>query len=162
MNTDIRRDPRDLCSSVVLDKDRERVTEANTMLRSLGAVLLGFAVTALVGVAAGAFVAVVFLQLGVTGGRESPERALAVTVAMVLATPIGGWTTARVSSRSPLIHALVLGIIIGFDGAFDPDFQMRTAIEALRFVAFVSAALLGGWIASRRHVEEPRLLPHDA
>ena len=133
------------------------------MARSIGAVLLGWVVTALVvGPLMGMLVAVVFRGFGATGGPESPVRELGIAIATLLAIPFGGWTTARVAGRSPLIHSLLLGLIFAIDLV---GLGIENPTNEIRFVVFVSAAMLGGWIASRRRGEvdrQPPALPYDA
>lgn len=92
------------------------------MLRSVVAVLSGFAVTFLLVMVLAAGAALAFgLPLMVDASQPAPQPGAGYLAAnlliSVVAAVAGGWTTARLSAHSPHVHAIALAAFIALMGS---------------------------------------------
>lgn len=122
------------------------------MLRTIAAVLAGFATAAaLVMISTAILVA---LMLGDWSGPPTPAYMVANLVASALAALLGGWLAAFLGRRQPLHHGFYLAVVIlllsllGGDGSAS-DLQPTWYVRTLMVVAPLSA-LLGGWLRARQ------------
>lgn len=120
------------------------------MLRSVGAVIVGFVASA---------VLVVLGTLGAALALAGPDGAptpayLAANLAVSLGAALsGGGTAAWVARRRPLLHAGVLALIMAamsLPGLGRPAAGQPTWYPAALLVIGAGGALAGGWWASRR------------
>ena len=128
-------------------------THSRSILRSVGAVVAGFAAVVVLSIATDA----VFHALGVFPPVGQPMTAGLYVLALAyrtLFTVAGGYITARLAPRRPLAHAVVLGmigIVAGTLGAV----AMWQLGDQWYPIALVLLALpstwLGGWLFSRQH-----------
>ena len=113
------------------------------MDKSIAAVFMGFIIWFLLSFSSGILFALIFLP-----GVRSQLPAIATRfVGDALVIIVGGWATAERAPHSPLTHALVVGVIIGFLGI---GWSMPYGIGHWQFLAAAALALFGGWISSLR------------
>lgn len=127
-------------------------TRSRSTLRSIGAVLAGFAAVVVLSMATDA----VFHALGVFPPVGQPMSAALYVLALAyrtLFTVAGGYITARLAPRRPLFHAVVLGVI-GIVAGTLGTVAMWQLGDQWYPIALVLLALpstwLGGWLFSRR------------
>lgn len=127
-------------------------TRSRSTLRSIGAVLAGFAAVVVLSMATDA----VFHALGVFPPVGQPMSTALYVLALAyrtLFTVAGGYITARLAPRRPLFHAVVLGVI-GIVAGTLGTVAMWQLGDQWYPIALVLLALpstwLGGWLFSRR------------
>jgi hypothetical protein len=123
------------------------------MVRSVGAVLAGFATTVVLALGADAILRQVFPASFAPGGEARGTVLVIVLVYTAVFAVAGAWLTARVAPAHPLRHALILGAVALalslvatiFEWSTTPDWYH---IAALALV--LPACWLGGTIVERR------------
>lgn len=122
-------------------------------LRSIGAVLAGFAAVVILSIATDE----IMHATGIIprGAMWNPwHNALALAYRCV-ATVAGGWVTARLAPRNPIRHAVILGFIgtaVGIAGViatWDMGLGPRWYPIAVA-VSGLPCCLIGGWLRQRR------------
>ncbi len=128
-------------------------THSRSILRSVGAIVAGFAAVVVLSIATDA----VLHAVGVFPPVGQPMTAGLYALALAyrtLFTVAGGYITARLAPRRPLAHAVVLGVI-GIVAGTAGAVAMWELGDQWYPIALVLLALpstwLGGWLFSRRH-----------
>ena len=128
-------------------------THSRSILRSVGAIVAGFAAVVVLSIATDA----VLHAVGVFPPVGQPMTAGLYALALAyrtLFTVAGGYITARLAPRRPLAHAVVLGVI-GIVAGTAGAVAMWELGDLWYPIALVLLALpstwLGGWLFSRRH-----------
>lgn len=128
------------------------------MLRSIGAVVVGFLVIgALAGGTTAALPGLLPAMFGPGGRVDSVALLLAMQAYVVLFATFGCWLTARLAPSRPMLHALVLGGLgLAFNvwGSVASWDLYPTWYHALGLSLTLPAAWLGGWIRERQRARE--------
>lgn len=124
------------------------------MLRSIGAVVLGFLVIgALAGGTTAALPSIVPTLFGPGGRVDSVGLMLAMQAYVVVFATFGCWLAARLAPSRPMAHALVLGLLGLAFNAYGSAAQWNVYpawYHALGLGLTMPAAWLGGWLRERQ------------
>lgn len=121
-------------------------------LRSIGAVLAGFATVVILSIATDE----IMHATGIIprGAMWNPWHNLLALAYRCAATVAGGWVTARLAPRNPIRHAVILGFIgtaagiAGVMATWDMGLGPRWYPIAVAVTGF-PCCLLGGWLRAR-------------
>lgn len=118
-----------------------------TALRSIAAVLAGFAVVAVLSIATDAVLEHSVLPAMNTAEASPPLLALALAY-RVLFGVVGGYVTARLAPTRPVLHAIVLGAIGTVLGAIGVSVMWRLGNHWYP-IALAVLAIPQSWVGAR-------------